>query len=480
MRPAAAAIVVFLAAGAVLLLEILAVRLVAPYVGVSLNTYTGIIGTVLGGISAGAWIGGWTADRMEPRKLLGPLLIVGGVLALVTAPLTTALGEDVQSDSLKAIVALSAATVFLPAFVLSAVHPIVVKMQLQNLNVTGSVVGRLSAFATAGALVGTFGTGFFLTAHFPTRAILAGVGAILIVTGAILWWRLTRRVQPAAALALSLAAVGAGAATASVHGPCKVESAYACIQVVSQGDGRILMLDDLAHSYVNLRDPKDLVFSYSQVMAAVVDTLREPGTPLTVLHIGGGAFTLPRYFAATRPGSMNTVMEIDPAVVDTAREDFGVRSNPSLRIEEADARLLVGKEPAQSYDFIIGDAFSGHSVPWQLTTREFLEETDRLLRPSGAYLMNMIDSRQRFVRAEAATMRMVFPHVVLFSPLDSQNHVLVGSRVPIDEAAVLDRMRALGYPTAFVKPYGEDDLDRLIGDARFLEDDFAPVDQLLR
>ena len=240
------------------------------------------------------------------------------------------------------------------------------------------------------------------------------------------------------------------------------------------------MLDDLPHSYVDLHNPKHLIFSYSRVMAGVVDTQWKPETPLRILHIGAGAFTLPRYFAATRPGSDNTGMEIDPAVVDTAREDFGVRSSPRLHIEEGDARLLVGKEPAHSYDLIIGDAFSGHSVPWQLTTEEFLEEADRLLRPSGAYLMNMLDNRERFVRAEAATMKRVFPYVVLFSPLDSDNHVLVGSKVPVDPTAVLDRMQSLGYPTQLVERVSGGALARLIGGARFLEDDFAPVDQLLR
>src|SRR4051794_35764814 len=96
VRPAAAATVVFLAAAAVLMLEILAVRLMAPYVGVSLNTYTGIIGTVLAGISAGAFVGGWAADRTPPQKLLGPILVAGGVLALTTAPLTTALGSGLH------------------------------------------------------------------------------------------------------------------------------------------------------------------------------------------------------------------------------------------------------------------------------------------------------------------------------------------------------------------------------------------------
>jgi MFS family permease len=462
--------VVFLAAGAVLLIEILAVRLVAPYVGVSLNTYTGIIGTVLAGISAGAWVGGWTADRMEPRKLVGPLLIVGGVLALATGPLTTALGEDIRSDSLKAIVALSAATVFLPAFVLSSVHPIVVKMQLQSLSVTGSVVGRLSAFATAGALVGTFGTGFFLTAHFPSRAILAGVAAILILTGAVLWWRLIRRAQPGAVAALALVTVAAGSAAASIDGPCKVESAYACIQVESDGgDARLLVLDNFPNSYVNLRDPTQLSFAYARVMGAVVDSFRDPAKPIAALQVGGGAFTLPRYIAAVRPGSRNTVMEIDPAVVDTAREDFGLRDGPRLTIEEADARLVIRKERSQSYDLVIGDAFSGRSAPWQLTTREFLEQVHRVLRPRGLYMMNLIDRRGDFVRAEAETMTQVFRYVTLFD-LD-HNHVLLASDAPIDPSWVTRHVS--------VPPVSGAALRQRIGDARGLDDDFAPVDQLL-
>src|SRR5262245_49212509 len=350
VRQGAAAIVVFIAAAAVLILEILAARLMAPYVGVSLNTYTGIIGTVLAGISAGAWVGGWAADRYSPANLLGPILIAGGALALFTAPLTTLLGEGLKSDSLKAIVALSAATVFLPAFVLSTVTPIVVKMQLQSLKVTGSVVGRMSAYGTAGALVGTFGTGFFLTAEFPTRSILGGVGAVLIATGALTWWLLTRKVQPVAAVVLALAVAGAGTAAATVHGPCKLESPYACVRVFTNSAGaRSLVLDNLVHSLVVPGRPTELTLPYTYVMGAALDNFRQPGKPIRALHIGGGAFMLPRYIAATRPGSDNTVMEIDPGVIETARDDFGVRSGPRLHIEEGDARLLVDDERPESY-----------------------------------------------------------------------------------------------------------------------------------
>lgn len=479
VRAAVAAVIVFLAAAAVLVLEILAARMMAPYVGVSLNTYTGIIGTVLAGIAAGTWVGGRVADQFKPRYLLGPILIAGGLLAIATSPLVTTLGKHVNGPSMAAIVVLTAATVFLPAFVLSMVNPIVVKMQLQDLDVTGRVVGRLSAFATAGALVGTYGTGFVLVARLPTRTITAGVGAVLIVLGLAVWWQLARRFRAAATVATVIALIAAGAATASVDGPCKVESGYFCIRVLSQGPGdslRTLVLDDLIHSSVNLRDPTDLDINYIRVFAAGIDVTSPARQPVSTLHVGGGAFSMPRYLAATRAGSRNTVMELDQAVVDTAREDFGLRDEAGLRIEVGDARLLVKDERGGTYDFVIGDAFSSRAVPWHLTTKEFLGELEHVMRPGGVYLMNVIDHDLRFVRAEAATLRTVFRHVALFRSLGVSNEILIGSNAPIDAVAIAADARKRG---AFVTPITGRALDRFIGDAQALRDDFAPVDQLI-
>jgi spermidine synthase len=207
-----------------------------------------------------------------------------------------------------------------------------------------------------------------------------------------------------------------------------------------------------------------------------MDGLAKPGERLAVLHIGGGAFTLPMYVAATRPGSVNKVMEIDPAVVDTARADFGLRSGPRLQVEVGDAGVLTTRERPLSYDFIVGDAFSSRSPPWQLTTREFLGRLRKLLRPRGAYLMNVIDDGRAFVRAEAATMQRVFPHVVVLELPGETNHVLVGANAPIDVAALRRQAMRMGVP---VLPLTGASLGQLIGDAHVLENDFAPVDQLL-
>ena len=461
MRPAAGASVVFIAACAVLMLEILAARMLAPYVGVSLNTYTGIIGVVLAGIAAGTWVFGQLADKIDPRRLLAPLLIVGGALAMASAPLVNALGGHVHSDSLKAIVALSGATFFLPAFVLSGVTPVVVKLELHSLTATGRTVGRLSGVGTFGALVGTFGTGFFLTSRLHTHTIALGIGAVLICLGAaVLWWVSPRRSLPVVA-AVAVAAIAGGVASAQVKSPCTTESAYFCIRVEGAPRIPLLVLDNLPHSSVQLDHPDQLSFDYARVVAGAIDARWPSHRPLRALHVGGGAFTLPLYLAATRPGTYSKVLEIDPAVVDIARERFGLRTGPRVQVKEGDARVSLNAEPLHSYDVIIGDAFSSRSVPWHLTTKEFLTNLHRRLRPGGAYMMNLIDAGNRFARAEAATMRAVFRNVVVV-PV-SHNYVLIGSDRPVAQRGLRGAA-----------------LDAFIGDAKVLTDDFAPVDQLLR
>ena len=480
MRPAAAATVVFLAAAAVLVLEILTARLMAPYLGVSLDTYTGIIGTVLAGISAGSWIGGRAADRYSPRLLLGPILILGGFLALISPTLVNLLGPEVEGGGVKAIVGLALCTVFLPALVLSAVTPVVVKLQLTDLQTTGTVVGRLSAFATAGALLGTFGTGFFLVIALPDAAHRGGHRDP--ADGARGRWPQAGCDAGSASTTVvwvALLGVGTGAAAVAVTGPCKTESAYFCIRVIDDPpgtSGRLLVLDDVWHSYVDLENPRRLRFSYATVSIAAIDVIAPGDGAISALQIGGGGFTMPRYLEAARPGSKVEVLELDQAVLDTARRDLGLRTGPNLRVDIGDARLLIRKKVPRSYDFILGDAFASRSVPWHLTTREFLTTIRELLHPGGAYVMNLIDSGElRFLKAEAATMLEVFPSVTLFGV--PNNYVLVGSGNPVDGRRVARIVAPKGIQLA---PRSGASLRRFVGDARPLRDDFAPVDQLLR
>ena len=141
MSPVVARSLVFFTSAAVLVFEILAGRLLAPYVGVTLETFTAIIGTVLAGISLGAWLGGRAADRFSPARLLGPLLITGGLLSLAAPTIVEVFGPTLRGGDAIKIIILTALAFLLPAVVLSAVTPVVVKLQLADLARTGTVVG---------------------------------------------------------------------------------------------------------------------------------------------------------------------------------------------------------------------------------------------------------------------------------------------------------------------------------------------------
>jgi spermidine synthase len=480
MSPLFSRFLVFIAAASVLVLEILAGRLMAPFVGITLETFTGIIGTVLAGIAIGAWLGGIAADRFPPRSLLAPLFVAGGVLAMAAAPLVGLAGPSMRSAGPAEIVILAALAFFLPAAVLSAISPIVAKIDLASLDETGTVVGGLSAVGTAGAIFGTFFTGFVLIATIPSRPILIGLGLALIAIGGLVWWQ-AGQVKLLSAVTIPL--LVALTLTVVVDEPCETETAYYCATIhvdPERPSGRVLVLDTLRHSYVDLEDPTYLGFRYSHLFGAVLDSL--PDGPLDVLSIGGGGFTFPRYLERTRPGTENTVLEIDPTLVDVAVSDLGL--DPStMVIEVGDARLLLAEQPEAAYDVVIGDAFGGLSVPWHLTTTEFVGDIASRLRPDGIYLLNMIDyPPSDFARAEAATLASVFPHVAVIAPPDyytgarGGNYVMVASVSPLPVAEIAAAI--VGFDGDPVVITGTD-LQAFIGDARVLRDDFAPVDQLI-
>ena len=487
MRPVVAAAVVFGTSAAVLILEILAGRLLAPHVGVTLETYTGIIGTVLAGISLGTWLGGRAADRTDPRRLLAPLLVAGGILALLIVPVIGIVADLRPGGGPAAITLYAAAAFFAPSAVLSAVNPVVVKLQLDDLRRTGRVVGRLSAIATAGAIVGTFVTGFVLIAAIPSRPIVIGVGMALIVAGLLAWATVGRHRGgglPLTALVLAFAGV---AWSSAVSPPCQRETAYYCLRVEvdpARPSGRTLYLDTLRHSYVDLASPTHLEFSYINIVADAVGAMAADGQPIRALHIGGGGFTMPRYIAATRPGSFNRVLELDPVVLETAESELGLRRSADLEVRIGDARLALLNEPSVGYDLVVGDAFGGLAVPWHLTTQEVMHEVRRVLRPGGLYVMNVIDYPPlRFARAELATLRAVFRHVALIAPgprvegREGGNLVLAGSDRPLPVAGIEQRISARLDDDLVVTEDAA--LGAFVGDAGILTDDHAPVDQLL-
>ncbi len=467
--------------GAVLVLEILAGRVLAPYVGVNLETYTAIIGTILAGIALGARVGGAAADRVEPRRLIPMLLIVGGALAISSIPIVRALGGTAGASGRGAPSVLLAAFGFLPsAAVLSAVPPAVIKLQLRDLRATGNTVGRLSAWSTGGAIAGTFVAGFVLVAYAAVSTLIIGVGLLLAAAGITLGVSV-RRSEPGGLLSAGALVVLSLVGSALVDDPCDVQSSYYCVSIESdpnRPDGRVLVLDDLRHSYVDLGDPTHLEFWYVRQIVGAIDALGRPG-PIDLVALGGGAMTVPRYLAASRPGSEQIVLEIDPDLVDVVEREFGLPvDDDSIRV--GDGRIGLRSLPDDSADVVVGDAFGGRAVPWHLATEEFMADVERVLRPGGIYVANIIDGpTQSFLRAEAATMRTAMPYVAVMQGPSLLggfvgNAVAVSSTEPIDTAAWDATRRTRGDEGAVV-----DDIDDYLDDATVLTDDYAPVDQLI-
>ena len=485
MPAALAAALVVLTSAAVLVLEVVVNRLVAPYVGLTLETYTAAIGVALGAIAGGAALGGRLADRRDPRQWLGPVVVLGGALLLAARPLVHLIGEAFRGQGPAGTVVLVALAAAAPILALSTVTPGVVKLRLRTLAETGETVGRLSALGTLGALAGTFLTGFVLLAALPTSQVLLAVGLALVALGVVAAL-LLRSAQPAPTgqvTGLIVVAALAGVWLLVADGPCRYETRYYCASVVPDTDrpgGRTLVLDGLRHAYVDLDDPAYLDFAYTKRIGDVLATL--PPGPLRVLHLGGGGFSVPRHLAAVRPGSRSTVLEVDPEVVRIGTRELGLQTGPDLQVVVGDARTSIAAQPSGAYDVVVGDAFGSLAVPWHLATKEMVEEVKRVLRPGGIYVLNVIDyPPQGFVRAEIRTVDEVFGEVAVLAngPLDGDtagNFVLVASDRPLPVDALRERVAQRGEGGTVAGPA---DAAAFAEGSPVLTDDYAPVDQLL-
>ncbi|MEU6393061.1 fused MFS/spermidine synthase [Streptomyces sp. NPDC046939] len=217
--------------------------------------------------------------------------------------------------------------------------------------------------------------------------------------------------------------------------------------------GWTLLLDGAPQSHVDLADPAHLSFEYQRRIGHVLDLAAEPGRPVQAVHLGGGAFTLARYVAATRPRSTQQIVERDGPLVHFVREHLPLDPGARIRVRTADAREALAKLPDAWADVLVADVFSGARTPAHLTSTEFLNEVRRVLRPMGTYVANAADGPPlAYLRAQIATAAAVFPELALIADpavLRGRrfgNAILVASGAPLP-VADLNR-RAAGDPHA--------------------------------
>lgn len=481
-----AAVLAFVPSAVTLLVEVVAIRLLAPRIGSSIETYTAAIGVVLAGLAAGAYLGGRAADAFGPRRLVAPVLLVSAALVALVAPAIDIAAAVLEppSGALGATM-LAVAGLLLPSIVLAAASPLAARGSMVSTAESGSVVGRISAIATVGALVGTFLTGFVLLAVAPVRLILVGAAIVLAVTGLLLHLAVGRSSSGGLVAVLSLGVLTALVSAATATPTCDPESAYYCIRIgrpLSQPAVRDLVLDDLIHGSIDLDDAATLRLRYLRTMDAVVEGAIPAPQPLTALHIGGGAFALPRHFAAERPATTSRVLELDPAIVRINREILGLTlDEPDLSIRVGDARVSLRDEPAGRYDLVISDVFAARAVAWHLVTREAIGEIRRTMTPDGLYVANVIDGGElRLLGSYVATLREVFDDVaiawiVVNGGVSGNVIVVAGDGLPLDSiSASLEG--DLSDPTRLAT---DPEIAAVADAAPILTDDFAPTDALI-
>ncbi|SIN39971.1 spermidine synthase [Micromonospora cremea] len=235
-----------------------------------------------------------------------------------------------------------------------------------------------------------------------------------------------------------------------------------------------LLLDGAPQSHVDLNDPTHLEFEYVRRLAAAIDLIAPAGEPLRVLHLGGGALTLPRYVSATRPGSTQRVSEVDGALVELVRRALPWPADARLRVRVEDARAVLAATRDASYDVVVADVFAGARTPAHLTSVEYAAEVARVLRPAGWYLANLADGPPlRHARGQVATVRSVLPRACLVGDAAVLrgrrygNLVLVAGRTTPPVAELTRRAAGDWFPGRVV---AGDELDRFAGGAPVVRD----------
>ncbi|WP_156013129.1 fused MFS/spermidine synthase [Thioalkalivibrio sp. HK1] len=420
-------LVVFGSSAILLMLEITAGRLIAPYVGVSIYSWTSIIGVILAGLSLGSWLGGVWADRSdEPsdsERAVGLALGAAGVASIGILLMLTWIAPIVLSADLSLMAGafwLALGLFFVPSILLGTITPLLIALALRVDTRAGRTVGMMHALSALGSITGTFTAGFWLIQHIGTRAIL------LLCAGSLFAMALPfllRRGRSSTLVALLLGiAFGTGWMTHDRQGflnPCNVESQYYCIRIESAdsevpfGEARAMVLDHLVHGISHATEPGMLISPYLHLSdELILGYLGSKASDARYLFLGGGAYTHPRAVAALTPDAKITVVEIDPQVTRVAAESLYL-DRSSMRIIHSDARIALQSMDDERFDVIIGDIAHDVTMPWHLMTDEYARLVKSRLTQDGLYLLNLIDAYPDplLVKSLVNTLRPHFEHV---------------------------------------------------------------------
>ncbi|MFQ6022338.1 MAG: fused MFS/spermidine synthase [Acidiferrobacterales bacterium] len=496
----------FLSSAGALIIEIVAGRMLAPYVGMSLYTWTAIIAVVLAGLSLGHWVGGELSGGTRSRScgVLAAAMLLAAGTAAASLVLIRLLSPGILASGIHpilAIVLLAACLFFLPSLFVGVVSPILTKLAVDEAPYRpGRVIGQMYALGAVGSIVGTLAAGYLFISWIGSIGTVLAVAGVYALLGGV--FAVISRVSPRTAGAVSIIAVAVlvaafvtGQRIAAFASPCTEESNYYCIRVIDYAHeiGRpsaLMVLDHLGHGINDRDEPTWLHTSYAALTDRLLQIRMQDRGTLSAFFVGGGAYTLPRAWSTAFPQARLTVAEIDPAVTRIAENHMWLEAAPNLRIKHQDARLLLQSLPPQpQFDIIVGDAFHDISIPAHLVTREFAREVQRRLKPQGLYTLNVVDNAfgPQFLLSAVRTLLEVFPNVEVW--VDAEQ-IMTGGRMtflvsastrPTPAARIESEAKSeddtqrtwLRWPTDKLKA------EIAKSEVPILTDNYAPVDRLM-
>jgi len=498
-------LVAFVSGAIVMSFEMLGSRYLAPYFGSGIYTWAALISTVLAALCVGYFIGGALADRRPSPGLLAAILAIGSAyLVLLPAFADPALEFFVQSIDDIALGGLAAALaiMFFPVTLLGMYSPFAIRLLLPSHQKSGTVSGMVYGVSTAGSIVGTLGTTFFLIPSIGSRAItyamgIAGILASLLLVAAARRGRARAGMIVLAVVSCALSLSGRSSAAEEPFDPA------IRAEMLTKKDGLIAHTETLYNdifvgkyqsilkmafqwkgwytrqSEANLADPADLPLLYTRAfsLAAIY-----PPEIKRVLVLGLGGGSIPVYLHRFLPEATIDVVEIDPGIIAAAKKYFGLRETSRLHLIESDGRVFLNRHP-EPYDVIMVDAYSGSYIPFHMMTKEFYQLVRSRVAPHGVAALNILPAEKLFA-SNVRTLKLVFGQLDFFNSGDEAieaTSVIVTAPLDPSDAAETARKAA----AAQERYHFRFDVSRLLAERRMatpseakgevLTDDFAPA-----
>lgn len=476
-------IIVFLSGAIEMGMELLAARILSPYVGSSNVVWTSIIGIILASMSLGYYFGGKKADKNASYNVLSKTLLVTAIATSCIPIFETLIVKSIAEliDSLIVSAIICAIIVFsIPSFILAMISPIAVKIKSEQTKEIGETSGKISSLSTLGSIIGTFFMGFILIPHIGVSNINIGIVILLILMGVIIQENRDRVYiySVVFVISISIMLITLGKFVFKVSNPdiiLDTDSEYSRIWVkeieTKNATYKTLQVDRGLESYLdtNTNEMGAEYLKYYDLFEYFVNPSN------STLLIGGAAYTYPIHYLSKFENKTIDVVEIDEKMTQIAQEQFGLdTSNERIKVYNQDGRSFFNYSD-NKYDAILIDAFKGLNVPFELTTYEAISNVKRLLNENGIVITNLISSIEGkdsdLIKYEYSTYKAIFDEVRVFQVKskdkeEKQNLILVGVKGKKD----FDDEKYTKYEKLL-----KTELVDFNSDKKIVTDDFAPI-----